>query len=151
MPRFTAKVIGDWVLIAASLGALLGTVLLVVAGAYTLIGTQPVDRIPDATPGERRDDAGIVSAARALELLDFVAGTCPACHGTDLQGSVGPPLSRAELEHLTVNALAMTLLQGRPEKGMPPWNGQLSKTDALWIAGFLKGGGYPEQRRRSDP
>lgn len=150
MPRFTAKVIGDWVLIAGSLGTLLGTIGLVVVGAYTLIGTESIDRPPAEGPGELLD-AGVVSAARAVELVEFVEETCPACHGKELHGSVGPPLSRAELQHLTVNALTMTLLQGRPEKGMPPWNGQLSKTDALWIAEFLKGGGYPEQRRRSSP
>ncbi|MGD8417988.1 MAG: cytochrome c [Pseudomonadales bacterium] len=120
-----------------------GIALLVVVTAYSqrMRGEVPhaaalhvagADAASPATP------AAAVTPARQAELRDFLERNCPACHGTHMTGSVGPPLYADQLAHLTVNAVAETLLQGRPNKGMPPWADQLSREDALWIAGFLK-------------
>ena len=58
-----------------------------------------------------------------------------------MTGSIGPALSSANLQHLSVNAVTLTILYGLPAKGMPPWEAQLSEKDAYWIAELLKRGG----------
>ena len=77
-------------------------------------------------------------------MREFVQKNCPACHGAQMVGSIGPPLSRVELERLSISAVASTIRFGRTDKGMPAWEEQLSEKDAYWMAGLLKREGILE-------
>lgn len=46
---------------------------------------------------------------------------CDRCHGAEQQGLVGPPLT-VSLHRITKEQFKKTLTDGRPEKGMPPFN-----------------------------
>jgi len=147
MPKFNWSALGDWIQIAASLGGLAGFALVI---AYVVYTRQPIepeqsDQAFNAALETRRVDFGEnhaeVANERQSELLYFVEQNCPACHGIRMKGSIGPALSKADLQHLSVNAVTLTILYGLPDKGMPAWEAQLSETDAFWIAKLLKRGG----------
>jgi mono/diheme cytochrome c family protein len=64
---------------------------------------------------------------------------CERCHGAQQQGMVGPSLIES-LKVLTREQFDKTILEGRPEKGMPNFNGSKTVTDNLdGLYGFLKG------------
>ena len=60
-----------------------------------------------------------------------------------LKGGLGAPLLPQDLEGKDAGSLAAIILDGVPNKPMPPWRGQLSEADALWIAQRLKEG-FPQ-------
>ena len=78
--------------------------------------------------------------ARQAELTHLVLHDCGSCHGMTLKGGLGGALLPANLEHYSREDVAMFILDGIPGKPMPPWRGQLSSQDALWIAEQLKKG-----------
>ena len=147
MPDFNSSAFGDWIQIAASVGVIVGIALLILDLAQTpqLRESEQTNPAFNATSETRRVHSGEnpveVTKERQSELRDFVEKNCPACHGMWMTGSLGPELSKANLQHLSVNAVTFTILYGRPAKGMPPWEAQLSEQDAYWIAEFLKQGG----------
>jgi mono/diheme cytochrome c family protein len=64
---------------------------------------------------------------------------CERCHGAEQEGLVGPPLVES-MKKLTKDEFKTTLMNGRPEKGMPPF----SASDAVvknWegLYAYLKG------------
>jgi len=64
---------------------------------------------------------------------------CERCHGAQQQGMVGPSLIES-LKVLSKEQFDKTILEGRPEKGMPNFNGSKTVTDNLdGLYGFLKG------------
>jgi cytochrome c55X len=77
---------------------------------------------------------------RAAVLERLVRQDCGSCHGMTLKGGLGPDLRPERLTETPAEALALVILDGRPGTPMPPWRGLLSEADALWIAGYLKGG-----------
>jgi cytochrome c55X len=77
--------------------------------------------------------------ARQARLAELVAQDCGACHGMTRKGGLGPPLLPDALAGLSDEAIAATILDGRPDTPMPPWRGLLSDADAAWIARLLKG------------
>ena len=79
------------------------------------------------------------SPARQAKLAELVAEDCGACHGLTRKGGLGPPLLPGALAGLNDQAVAATILDGRPDTPMPPWRGLLSEDDATWIARLLKG------------
>jgi Cytochrome C oxidase, cbb3-type, subunit III len=46
---------------------------------------------------------------------------CERCHGAEQEGLVGPPLVES-MKKLTKEEFHTALVNGRPEKGMPPFN-----------------------------
>lgn len=84
--------------------------------------------------------AADVSAARQGELTDMLQNTCATCHGADLSGAVGPPLTPEALKDKDDAMLVQTILNGRPDTPMPPFGGMVSEDDAAWIVKHLKGG-----------
>jgi Cytochrome C oxidase, cbb3-type, subunit III len=46
---------------------------------------------------------------------------CERCHGAEQEGLVGPPLVES-MKKLTKEEFHTTMMNGRPEKGMPPFN-----------------------------
>ncbi len=47
---------------------------------------------------------------------------CERCHGAEQEGLVGPALVTS-LKTLSKEDFHTTVINGRPEKGMPPWGG----------------------------
>ena len=146
MPNFNSSAFGDWIQIAASVGVIVGIALLILYVAYTpqLSESERTNQAFKAALEPPRVHLGEnsveVTKERQSELRYFVEKNCPACHGMQVAGSLGPALSKANLQHLSVNAVTFTILYGRPAKGMPPWEAELSEKEAYWIAEFLKRG-----------
>ena len=79
-------------------------------------------------------------APRQQELLHLLHQDCGSCHGMTLGGGLGPALTPEALEHKSASYLANTILQGRPEQAMPPWQGILSAAEVDWLVDYLKTG-----------
>jgi mono/diheme cytochrome c family protein len=64
---------------------------------------------------------------------------CERCHGAEQEGLVGPPLT-VSLHRLTKEDFHKTLIDGRPEKGMPPFSASKMVVDN-WegLYAYLKG------------
>jgi len=87
--------------------------------------------------------ARALDSARASELTHLVRQDCGSCHGMTLKGGLGGPLLPENLTDLASESIASIILGGVPGKPMPPWQGELSDEDALWIAQNLKKG-FPQ-------
>lgn len=64
---------------------------------------------------------------------------CERCHGANQQGMVGPSLIES-LKKLSKEDFVKIIMEGRPEKGMPNFNGSeqvVKNIDGLY--GYLKG------------
>jgi Cytochrome C oxidase, cbb3-type, subunit III len=64
---------------------------------------------------------------------------CERCHGAEQEGLVGPPLVES-MKKLTKEEFHTTLVNGRPEKGMPPFSAStmvLQNWEGLYA--YLKG------------
>ena len=79
-------------------------------------------------------------AARQAELLYLLRHDCGSCHGMRLEGGLGPALTPERFAQWDQEALALTILYGRPGTPMPPWRPFLSDQEAEWLAGQLKQG-----------
>jgi mono/diheme cytochrome c family protein len=64
---------------------------------------------------------------------------CERCHGAQQEGLVGPPLVES-MKRLTKEEFHTTMINGRPEKGMPPFSTSKMVTDN-WegLYAYLKG------------
>jgi len=84
--------------------------------------------------------------ARQQSLIRLVRQDCGACHGMRLTGGLGPALTREALADKPLDAMAATIVHGRPGTPMPPWRTMLSDTEVRWIAEQLARG-FPEERK----
>ena len=84
--------------------------------------------------------AGSVSPERGKELIYMLEQDCGSCHGLTLKGGLGPALLPEDLSDKDEEGLVDTILHGRPGTPMPPWTGQLSETEILWLVRQLKEG-----------
>ena len=82
-------------------------------------------------------------AARQKELVRFVRQECGFCHGLQLTGGLGNPLTARALADKPAEALEATILYGRTGTAMPAWTPHLSESDARWIVAQLQKG-FPE-------
>ena len=87
-----------------------------------------------------------VTPQRQQALVHMVRQDCGACHGMQLTGGLGPPLTPQALSDRTIDSIVAVTLHGRPGTPMPPWKSMLSEADALWIAEQLRTG-FPEEPR----
>ena len=87
--------------------------------------------------------AQALESARERELTHLVRQDCGSCHGMTLKGGLGGPLLPESLSDLESESIASIILGGVPGKPMPPWQGELSEEDAMWIAENLKRG-FPQ-------
>ena len=64
---------------------------------------------------------------------------CERCHGAEQEGLVGPPLVET-LKALSKEDFHTVMMNGRPEKGMPPFNGS-AMVNENWegLYAYLKG------------
>ena len=64
---------------------------------------------------------------------------CERCHGARQEGLVGPPLVES-LKRLSKEEFKRTMMKGRPEKGMPNFDGSKMVTENLdGLYAYLKG------------
>jgi len=77
-------------------------------------------------------------ATRRVELIRMVRNDCGSCHGMQLAGGLGLPLTPEALREKPDSALVATILYGRPGTPMPPWQGFMSEPEAEWIVENLK-------------
>ena len=64
---------------------------------------------------------------------------CERCHGARQEGLVGPALVES-LKRLTKDEFRQTMMKGRPEKGMPNFDGSKMVTENLdGLYAYLKG------------
>lgn len=67
------------------------------------------------------------------------ASACERCHGAEQEGLVGPSLVTS-LKTLSKEDFHTTVINGRPDKGMPPWGGS-AMVQKNWegLYAYLKG------------
>ena len=64
---------------------------------------------------------------------------CERCHGAEQEGLVGPSLVNS-LKVLTKEEFHTTVMDGRPDKGMPPWGAsELIQKNWEGLYAYLKG------------
>jgi mono/diheme cytochrome c family protein len=64
---------------------------------------------------------------------------CERCHGAEQEGLVGPSLVES-LKVLSKEDFHTTVMNGRPEKGMPPWGGvPMMQKNWEGLYSYLKG------------
>lgn len=67
------------------------------------------------------EDGNKVDEKTLLGWKTWRALACERCHGAEQEGLVGPPLVES-MKTLTKEEFHNAMMQGRPEKGMPPFN-----------------------------
>jgi cytochrome c55X len=97
------------------------------------------DAAPNTLPGVRPN--------REPALIRMVRQDCGSCHGMQLTGGLGPPLTREALADKPLAGLAATIHAGRPGTPMPPWRALLSEDESTWIAEQLLRG-FPDEPKR---
>jgi cytochrome c553 len=64
---------------------------------------------------------------------------CERCHGAEQEGMVGPSLVES-LKTMTKEQFHTTIMDGRPDRGMPPWNGSaMMQKNWEGLYAYLKG------------
>jgi len=82
---------------------------------------------------------------RQAQLHHLVKQDCGSCHGMTLKGGLGTPLQPQDLTGKSIDFLTFTIINGRPNTAMPPWQEILSQQEARWIAQQLKRGTFNAQ------
>ncbi len=77
---------------------------------------------------------------RGDALVYLLQQDCGSCHGLTLKGGLGPPLLPRNLADKADETLVNIVLNGVPGTPMPPWAGQLSHDEALWLIRQMKEG-----------
>lgn len=57
-----------------------------------------------------------------------------------MRGGLGPALLPENLRDRSRDALIDTVMNGRPDTAMPPWNTMLSREEAAWMIDQLRQG-----------
>lgn len=86
------------------------------------------------------------STDRQRELVHLVRQDCGSCHGMQLTGGLGVPLTPQALRDRPFDGLVATVYYGRPGTAMPPWKTIMSEKEAEWIVRQLVTG-FPEESR----
>jgi mono/diheme cytochrome c family protein len=84
-------------------------------------------------------DGHKVDAATLQGWRTWRALACERCHGAQQEGAVGPSLVES-LRQLSQEQFAQTVLNGRPDKGMPNFSASKMATDNIaGLYAYLKG------------
>ncbi len=80
----------------------------------------------------------VTDEALLSEGQGIFAANCAACHGAELQGTVGPNLTDAYWLHGgSVGDVFKTIHDGVPAKGMISWKAQLSPEQIQYVASYI--------------
>ncbi len=82
--------------------------------------------------------AGEPSPERKNALRNMLNHDCGACHGLTLKGGLGPALLPEALAGKPDDFLISTILDGRKETAMPPWQPFMTRDEAAWLVGILR-------------
>jgi hypothetical protein len=113
----------------------MGVIVLLVAPFATLTVSvsadeQPLYQVRDGT----KVDAKTLQGWKTWRAL-----ACERCHGAQQEGLVGPPLVES-MKVLTKEDFHTVIMNGRPEKGMPPFNAsQMVTQNWEGLYAYLKG------------
>jgi len=102
--------------------------------AFCCVASAAADEQPYTAQGMTQVDARTLAGWRALRQFD-----CARCHGAQYQGSVGPSLIEAARTSTREQFLRL-LLDGNPERGMPPYRevpGVAGNAEGIY--GYLRG------------
>jgi mono/diheme cytochrome c family protein len=105
----------------------------IVLGAFSLPAALAQDKVYRVEDGNKVDKITL-EGWRTWRAL-----ACERCHGAQQQGLVGPSLLES-LRRLTLEEFKSTVTKGRPEKGMPNFDGSkmvMENIDGLYA--YLKG------------
>lgn len=92
----------------------------------------------DAADGEGAEgEPQQADLPRMEEGGQIYAANCAMCHGSEGQGDIGPGLAGNGFLDQT-GGLITTILFGRPNHGMPPFEGQLSDEEVAAVATFVR-------------
>lgn len=94
--------------------------------------------------------AGSIPEQRKQELINMVRQDCGSCHGITLKGGLGPPLTSRILTGKPHGLLVNTIMYGRKDTPMPPWQALLSREEIEWIVGRLKDGSLDSWKQPDD-
>lgn len=94
--------------------------------------------------------AGSIPERRQQELINMVRQDCGSCHGITLNGGLGPPLTSRVLTGKSHGLLFNTIMYGRKDTPMPPWQGLLSREEIEWIVTRLKDGSLDTWKQPND-
>ena len=89
-------------------------------------------------------------AARERALVRMVRQDCGSCHGMQLTGGLGPPLTPSALQDIPLDSVTATIFHGRPGTPMPPWKAMVNQDEARWIAQQLLAG-FPAEPKAAKP
>ena len=84
-----------------------------------------------------------ITAERQAHLMNLLVQDCGSCHGLTMKGGLGSPLLPENLNGKDDAVLAELILDGVPNTPMPPWRGQLTEAEAVWMIKQLKQGLRP--------
>jgi len=84
--------------------------------------------------------ANAISTDRQLELRNFLEQDCGSCHGMNLQGGLGTPLTSQALINKTNDFLKTIILHGKPNTAMPAWKSLLKEEEVDFIIQLLRRG-----------
>ncbi len=109
-------------------------VLLLAAGSVAAAADASSSAPPYTVKDGNKVDAKTLAGWRTWRAL-----ACERCHGAQQEGLVGPALVES-LKKLSKEDFHKTIMNGRPEKGMPPFSASKMVTDN-WegLYAYLKG------------
>ena len=108
-------------------------IALALAGLASGAGAAADDKVYQVADGNKVDKATL-EGWRTWRAL-----ACERCHGARQEGLVGPPLIES-LKRLSKDEFKQTVLKGRPEKGMPNFDGSKMVSENIdGLYAYLKG------------
>lgn len=81
--------------------------------------------------------------SRQQELIRFVRQECGFCHGLQLTGGLGSPLTAAALKDKPAETLSAVIRFGIPDTAMPGWAPFLNEAETAWVVKQLHQG-FPQ-------
>lgn len=112
----------------------IGFLALSIAAVCTSANDAPASDAPYQVKEGNKVDQKTLNGWRTWRAL-----ACERCHGAEQQGMVGPSLIES-MKRLSKEDFHSTLMNGRPEKGMPPFSGS-TMVNQNWegLYAYLKG------------
>jgi len=90
-------------------------------------------------PGDSVAEGFVAPAPeRQAELFNLIRQDCGSCHGLQMTGGLGLPLTPEALKDKSPEALKDVILYGRNGTTMPPWNPFLTEAEAVWMVRMLQ-------------
>ena len=81
-----------------------------------------------------------LTVERKSALIHLLKQDCGSCHGMTLKGGLGPALLPENLKDKPSLLIINTILFGRPNTAMPPWQGILTEEEVIWLTQQLQNG-----------